>query len=442
MSLYDYKGDPIAVQRKPRPGRAGILPLWGRQGLSTVSFATPEQIKAAWLAAKRGEIQTLMQIGNELENDLQILGLVRTRRLAVAQIPWRIEAADQEDKKTQAIADNVQAMLKRVNLRRAIRHLQDAVIKPLAVVEIVWSNQGEKTDVAALVPRLGTELTFDYRESGTQVRLITETAKPRGEPIEPLKFIVRFSEEKGATLPGEGGTLKGLAGRWLIKTHLLINWSIFAERDGQPFRVGKYDAGAQDEDIATLKRAVEEIGVDAGAVITKDMEIQIVEGAKNSGRDVFSIFLEQLHKEMAIGILGQVLTSAGSDQGAGSLALGEVHNEVRHDLLEADAIAISDCLNEQLIKPYVYFNYGEQKIYPQLLLETDPGEDLSKQLERVDKLARLNLPIAKTWLYRTFRIPEPQAEEQTLEVPLGMPGLGFGGAGTTLAEAFRRRLIR
>ncbi len=45
----------------------------------------------------------------------------------------------------------------------------------------------------------------------------------------------------------------------------------------------------------------------------------------------------------------------------GSLAAGQVHNEVRHDLLESDAKALAKTIKMQLIWPLVGFNFGWDK---------------------------------------------------------------------------------
>ena len=437
MPLVDYLGNEIPV-KKPESGRAGAVPVAQRPSLWTGSFTEPSQLKAAWASARRGDIRTLMQIGAEIENDPRLLGLVRTRRLAVSRLQWRVEPALPDDEAAKKMADEVTAMLGRMKLRQALLHLQDAVIKPLAVLEIVWQNVGKRTEVAALIPRLGTEFTFDFQSSGEQVRLITEAAQPLGQPVDPLKFVIRFSSEKGLAPLAEGGLVKGLAGRWLIASHLLINWSVFCELYGIPWRIGKYDAGMPDEDIRKLKLAVQGLGADAGAVISRDMEIQIIESQKNSGRDVFSVFIDVLYKDLAIGILGQVLTSSGSDQGSGSLALGEVHNEVRQELVEADAAAISEIVTEQLIVPYCLFNFGEQAGYPRFELISSPAEDLAKRLEMDERLQRMGFPFSLEDMAEQYGRQIPGEEETLLEAP--NPNLPF--TNPSLAASFKKKSLR
>lgn len=414
--LYDSIGNPINFSRRPGTGRAGAVPLDRRPVTVAGEFSNPEAIKSAWASACRGDIKAIMRLADEIEHDLKIAGLLRQRRLAVAKLPWKVLPADEEDATAKTIAEAVTAMLQGLKLRSAIGHLQDATVKPLAVLEIVWQNRGTTTDVAALVPRLGTEFTFDFAETGEQLRLITDPAQPKGLPIEPNKFVVRNSTELGVRVISRGGLVKGLAARWLIKTHLLTTFLKFCDVYGMPWRVGKYDPNVNnDEQIAILKRAVAALGVDAGAVIPSDMEIEIIESAKNSGRDVFSLFLEINDREIAIGILGQTLTSAGSDLGKGTLSLGEVHDEVRHELVEADAVAIAECLSEQLIIPYVVFNFGEQENYPRLEIIADPEEDLQARLTMDQTLVNIGVPLTVEYFQRTYDRPAPADGETVIE---------------------------
>jgi len=435
--LYDSTGNPLEFKKRPDLGRAGAVALDRRPVTVAGEFSTPEAIKSAWSSASRGDIRQLMRAAEEMEHDLRIAGLLRQSRLAVARLPWRVLSADEEDTQANEIADAVTVMLQGLKLRRAIRHLQDVKCRPLSVLENVWQNRAGSTDVAALVPRLGTEFNFDFAASGEQLRLITDPANPKGDPIEAVKFVVRYSTELSARVLSRGGLVKGLLARWLIKNHLWATLLKFGDVYGMPWRIGKYDPNETTENIAKLKLAVAALGVDAGAVIPNDMLIEIIESAKNSGRDVFSLFLEMNDREIAIGILGQTLSSAGSDMGKGTLALGEVHEEVRHELVEADAVEIGECLSEQLIVPYVLFNFGEQENYPRLEIISDPKEDLQARINIDDKLVRMGVPLTVEYFQRTYDRPAPGPKETVVEVPAG-PSLSPFGRQTPLLSPRER----
>ena len=430
--LYDYLGREIKLTAKPPTERAGAVPLNQRSLSTSTQFTTPASIKAAWNAARAGDVRTLMQLAQEIETDPHWGGLLRKRRLALTRLPWNVDYPNPDpspqggegSKKLQQIADDVKQMLGRLKLRHALAHLQDAIFKPFAVLEILWDNSGGETKIVGLEKRLGTEFNFDYATTGEQLRLITKAGDTKGEPINPLQFVVRRSHESGSRLMAEGGLARSLGGRWLLKIFALQQWMMWLERDGRPVPIGKYPQGTSDESIRALKTALASIGPDAAMVIQDDMEFELHEGIKNSGRDVFSPFVDKLDRDAAIAIVGNVLSSAGSDQGSGSLALGEVHKEVEDQLIETDAADCSEIISEQLIKPYVIMNYGEQEAYPQFILQAEPEEDVQQALTLLQGAQGLGLGLTAGTVSQRLRIPlGPNQDEEDVLVPV-TPG-GF-----------------
>jgi phage gp29-like protein len=72
--------------------------------------------------------------------------------------------------------------------------------------------------------------------------------------------------------------------------------------------------------------------------------------------------------------LGQTLTTETSDTGA--YALGRVHNEVRMDIVKADADALCEALNRQAVRWICDFNFPPRMLkngYPKVWrkIETD-----------------------------------------------------------------------
>ncbi|MDD5087205.1 MAG: DUF935 family protein [bacterium] len=403
--LYDANGNPVVMPPRPPSGRAGRVPLahrnWGMLG----QFDSPAKIRAALQSARSGNLRTLMALAEEIERDPRFGGLLRKRRLAVTGKQTRVEAAD-ESPLAQTIAKSVEAMMARLDLRRAIRHFQDARLKPLAACEIIWRNTLTATEPMALVPRLGTEFTFDYQKSDEQLRLITDANNLQGDPIDPLKFVVVYSTEHGETLKAKNGLVWGCAGRWLMRNLLWMDWLASCERWGDPSVFGKYPQGTPDEQIAALEEAVQAIATDGAGVIPSDMLIEIVQTAHSAGgKTLFEGAMLFLEREISIAITGETLTSQGSDLGKGTMALGEVHEGIRQELVEADAVEIGEAISEQLIKPYVIFNWGEQPGYPKLAIVTDPETDLQAELLMDERLQRMGFQFSQAYFEEKYGRP-------------------------------------
>ncbi|WP_285074305.1 phage portal protein family protein, partial [Kingella kingae] len=71
----------------------------------------------------------------------------------------------------------------------------------------------------------------------------------------------------------------------------------------------------------------------------------------------FMTMVEWCEKSATRLILGQTLTS-GADGKASTNALGQIHNEVRRDLLVSDAKRLAQTINQQLIEPFLRVNFA------------------------------------------------------------------------------------
>ncbi|MGJ0206862.1 phage portal protein family protein, partial [Streptococcus pyogenes] len=66
--------------------------------------------------------------------------------------------------------------------------------------------------------------------------------------------------------------------------------------------------------------------------------------------------MRQSEDAISKAVLGGTLTSTTSQSGGGAFALGQVHNEVRHDLLASDARQLAATLSRDLLWPLLVLN--------------------------------------------------------------------------------------
>ncbi|MGK4383423.1 phage portal protein family protein [Ectopseudomonas oleovorans] len=72
------------------------------------------------------------------------------------------------------------------------------------------------------------------------------------------------------------------------------------------------------------------------------------------------------------GDLGQTMTTDRQVR-AGQ---ANVHNEVRMDILRADAKQLAATLNRDLVRTFIDLNFGPQERYPRIVLQVTEAEDL------------------------------------------------------------------
>jgi phage gp29-like protein len=121
---------------------------------------------------------------------------------------------------------------------------------------------------------------------------------------------------------------------FIFKNYAIRDLAEFLEIYGLPLRVGTYSPAATEKDKATLLRAVAGIGHDAAAIIPEGMKIDFQRAAQGDNK-AFDSMITNMEKIISKVVLGGTLT--GGEGEHGTQALGNVHNELRHDLLKSDA---------------------------------------------------------------------------------------------------------
>lgn len=115
---------------------------------------------------------------------------------------------------------------------------------------------------------------------------------------------------------------------------------------------------------------------------------------------------------MSKAIVGQTMSA---DDGA-SLAQAKVHNEVRLDLLEADAKAESNTLNRMFVRAFCDLNFAPGRFYPRLIIDVPQPENLELFIKAVQAFVPLGLKIEQSVVRDKFGIPEPAKDAEVLGV--------------------------
>jgi len=403
------------------PALTGFRQAWVWRPLASL---TPAQVAEILRRASMGDAHDFLIAAADIEEkDLHYRAVLQTRKLAVAGLPWDVQPAD-ESRAAKKAADLARRVLEAIDMPELMVQLLDAISKGYAVAEILWQTDGPTWTPAAILPREAHWFRFD-RETGRELRLCDGT--PDGEQLPPYKFICHTPKIM-AGIPIMGGLARSALWAWVFKSYALRDWAAFAELYGQPIRIGKYEQGATREDIAVLKRAVFELGSDAGAVIPASMALEIVESsAKSASADLYQRLIEYLDRQVSKAVLGQTLTT---DQGSsGSLAQARVHDEVRADLMRADARALAATLTRDLITPLIALNMPDAPL-PRLTLIVEEPEDMAALADQLAKLAPLGLPIPQRWVREKWGIPEAAPDEPVL----GQQGSGIMDQGSGIRD--------
>lgn len=401
--IVDRFGRPIQRQALTRevaaPTLTGVRSVWGYEAVS--SGLTPSRLAALLRNAVDGDHRDYLTLAEEMEErDLHYASVLGTRKLAVSGLPVVVEAATDAARDV-ALADAVRELIRAPEFGELLDDALDALGKGYSAIEILWDRSGTQWWPDRYEWRDPRFFMFD-RVAGRELRLLDLSLD--GEPLPPYKFIVHRPRFK-AGLPIRGGLARLAAVAFMCKAYTVKDWMAFAEVFGMPLRLGRYGQGASEQDIQTLITAVANIGSDAAAVLPDSMRIEFQEAAKSAGGErLFLGLAEWWDKQISKGVLGQTMTA---DDGA-SLSQAKVHNEVRGDILRADARQLSNTLNRDLVRPFIDLNYGPQDNYPRLELQIVEPEDIAALADALAKLVPLgNLGIEASVVRDRLGFPDP-----------------------------------
>ncbi|MBB4287789.1 DUF935 domain-containing protein [Roseospira goensis] len=416
--------------RKPTPSRAPVRPLKRAPATLTREIAAPELVgtRTVWhdsyaagltparlarilRAAMEGDTHEYLVLAGEIERlELHYRAQLGTRKLQVKSLQIMVEAATDDPADVQR-ADAVRNLVARPGTRRMIGHLLDGLARGYSVVELVWDTTG-----APWMPRFEwRDPTFFHldRVTGQEIRLRDGT--PDGAPLPPHKFLIHVPDLITG-LPIAGGL--AMLGVWafMFKSFSLQDWAAFGEIYGMPIRLGRFDQAHSPEDRAILRQAVTMIGRQAAAILPRDMDIQFIDAAKGAvGPDVFQRLAEYWDAQVSKVILGQTMTA---DDGS-SLAQARVHNEVRLDILEADAGDISETLQRDLVAPFIDLNFGRPNhgLYPTIRLLVPDMDDTRQWVGMVCDLVDRGMTVGMSTVRDKLGLPDPDPDEALLHPP-------------------------
>jgi phage gp29-like protein len=244
-----------------------------------------------------------------------------------------------------------------------------------------------------------------------------------GSPLWPFGWIVHRHRAKSGYV-ARSGLHRVLVWPYLFKNYGVRDLMEFLEIYGIPLRIGKYPAGSSQDEKDALLRAVIGIGHNAAGIIPQEMMIEFKEAASGSGHNPHLSQIDYMERSISKAILGGTLTSQ-ADGKSSTHALGNVHNEVRHDLMVSDARQLEATFTRDLIYPIVALNKGITDIrrLPRLKFETREPADMKLYSEAVPPLVAMGMPIPVSWAREKLSIPAAQDGEPILTIPQPLQAL-------------------
>ena len=420
MAKKKKKKENAVASFEPRRDTGRFRPVTARVAIGDVNDKyseypsnglTPRRLARIFRQADEGDVRAQMELFEEIEEkDPHLFSQMQTRKLAVTGLDWEVQPFSEEplDKE---VAEFVDEQLKRIESFDAVLiDMLDAIGKGISILEIAWgveNGQNVIDDIEYVHPK---KLLWD---SQTDEMLVCTKEYPSGIPLPENKFVVhRYKAKSGHA--SRAGLLRVVAWMYLFKNYDIKDWVSFCEVFGMPLRLGKYDASASEDDKRQLMEAILSLGTDAAGIVPSSTMIEFIESNKTTSVEIYEKLARYCDEQVSKAILGQTLTS---DSGGGSYAQSKTHDEVRHDLTEADCKALAVTIRRD--RPLVEFNFGPEVDLPFFTFDCKEAEDQKDTVEVYRTLVcDMGLEIPKSHIYQKFNIPKPETGEEILRPPV------------------------
>ena len=414
--------EPMAVPKAPLTDELVTNDVLASVGTNPVAFSGADNPSSAW-RLMLGDSPAAYALYRDLEEkDGQVSSALETRKDGVLRRERKVVAASATaaDERRAAFAREVLAAIP--NFENILYELLDAAAYGFSVAEILWEQDGSTVFIRDIKAR--PQELFSFGEPGTPqtgglrfARLATRDSRLVTE-LPEHKFLVYSFRPRHGNRRGRPLLRRVFWASWFKRQDLKF-WLKFIEK-GAGSVVVRYPAGATDQDKQRALEAAEAINTETAVAIPENFQIvsELLNAARAGDTDVFLTLADSIcNNEIARVILGQTLTQRGGEDGRGSRALGEVHQEVRFEKVAADARDVMSVVNDQLLRWLFLFNFGPEVAVPRWAIALDPPEDLRQRIEIDERLARLGAPLPLGYLQRTYSIPSPQADETALSAP-------------------------
>ncbi|MEG0587666.1 MAG: DUF935 family protein [Akkermansia sp.] len=311
--------------------------------------------------------------------------------------------------------------------RGTISGLLDGWFTGVVVREIDWEVRGCSHLPQAVLPRQTRRVSASwYGWSAESGRFGIRLPSNPGELVDvPLnKFLVGINNVS-LDHPSGGALLRSLAWFWCA-SNFSSEWLLnFAQLFGQPFRWATYDP-ATPALKNTLAQMLSAMGSAAWAAVPAGTTIEYKEASKGSSDSPQMQMITLADTACDLLILGQTLTSDVGKNGSGSRALGEVHFNVRGDIVDAAAGWCAEILNEQYLPAVYALNFGdttEDAGLPYFEPSAKVNHDPKAAAEIVEILLRAGIPLVKNFAHEFTGTPQPQEDDEVYTAPSPQQGI-------------------
>lgn len=393
-----------------------------RWSSATLQNLTPERIQNILRGVIGGSFQSQWELFDLMEDTWPRLKKNLNELKRAVQKVDMLPIAFGAEKKASALALKKQAVLEAAiagtqpriasdenSWEASIYDVCDAVGKSISIQEILWEIRD-----GMVVPRAFQWIYprhYGYWTDKPDLMLSVSGDSSNYIPFPDDKFMIAtFKTKTGHLLTS--ALLRSLATIW-IGANFSYDWALnLAQMFGLPIRWATYDPSNPKllDDICEM---LENMGSAGWGAFPAGTTLELKEAVKDAAHNPQSFLMNLADISADILILGQTLTTSQGDRG--SQALGNVHQEVRGEVIEYVATWAAEVFNYQFVPALMRLNFGHNDEDPYLVPDIEQKKDALQMAQR-DKIliGEMGLPVSVRWFYERHDIPEPGDDDQIL----------------------------
>jgi phage gp29-like protein len=419
MKILDQYGKPLDTGVLKEPQTARVRSLENQYLIGNLNGLTPARLAATLTNADNGDLWAQHRLFADMEErDAHLAAEMGKRKLALLGLEWSIEPPRNASAVEKAHAEWLTEVLTDAvdPVEDLILAAMDGVGHGFSAIELEWRAEGKEW-LPAFFPR--PQEWFRLDPLRREIRLRDDSIAD-GSPLALFGWVFHTHGKAKTGYLGRMGLHRALSWPFIYKAYAIGDFAEFLETFGLPIIVGKYFAGASNEEKASLMHAVSALGHDARAIMPLEMtlEVQKVTGGTGGNETPHLALVDWAERSESKLIVGQTMSAESKASGIGS-GNADLHREVRHDILKADARQIAGTLTRDLLYPLVALNRGQVDGLarcPRFVFDTGESEDVKQMSEAWPKLVGVGMEIPLEYAHQKLKIPMPSQAEKILTI--------------------------
>ena len=297
----------------------------------------------------------LVSLGGELKNyakllrDDQVHSLLEQRQDALIAAEWEVVPGG-EDSRDREAADFLRGQLMALNWDAITRRMHKGVLYGYSVAECIFGMDGNRITLDAVKVRKPWRFGFG-KDGELKLRVNAQTLL-----MPERKFWIAVWGADDDDSPYGQGLGHALWWPVYLKRNGAKFWAAYLDKFGSPSVKSKYPAGATEKEKATALEAAKAFRNESAVAVPEGFDVELIEAAKNSGGSY-----EEFLKYWDGAIAKIILSQTGTTQQGQYSGTAEVLNDVKSELVKADADLLCESFNDTVATWLTEWNFPGAK---------------------------------------------------------------------------------